>query len=71
MFSNKHALLKKTQKFCISFERIEISLKVLNSAYHEEQAIEVSRKSANFSRAGVKKNLYTTETRWPFLQLAK
>ena len=28
--------------------------KVLNSAYHEEQAVEVSRKSANFSFAGVK-----------------
>ena len=29
-------------------------LKILNSAYHEEQAEEVSRKSANFSFAGVK-----------------
>ena len=28
--------------------------KVLNSAYHEEQAVEVSRKSANFSFANVK-----------------
>ena len=37
-------------------ERIDISKirrKVLNSAYHKEQAVEVLRKSANFSFAGL------------------
>ena len=60
-FSNKHALLKKNHQTKISHifrtdRDISKIRKVLNSAYryHEEQVVEVLRKSAKFSFAGVK-----------------
>ena len=58
IISNKHALLKKRKtKISHIFGTdgdISKIRKVLNLAYHKEQAVEVSQKSVNFSFAGVK-----------------